>query len=98
MLIFFLGVFLVACRSELPILTLKQGETLVNFLLAAGRPQFSDFKTLKQGETLVNFIFGVFLVACRSELAHFKTPEGGKRLPIFCWLLAGPSSTAFAQF
>ena len=38
---------------------------------------------------------GVFLVACRSELAHFKTPEGGKRLPIFCWLLADRSSLIF---
>ena len=34
------------------------------------------------------FFFGVFLVACRSEWAHFNPSEGGKRSSIFCWLLA----------
>ena len=60
----------------------------MNFLLAACRPQFSDFNPLKQGETLVNFFGGVFLVTCRSECAHFNPSEGGKRSSIFCWLLA----------
>ena len=44
---------------------------------------------------LVNLFFGVFLVACRSEWGHFKTPEGGKLLSIFCWLLAGRNSLIF---
>ena len=60
----------------------------MNFLLAACRPQFSDFYPSKQGETLVNFFVGVFLVTCRSECAHFNPSEGGKRSSIFCWLLA----------
>ena len=48
-----------------------------------------------KGNTMLAFFLGRFLVACRSELAHFKTPEGGKRLPLFCWLLAGRSSLNF---
>ncbi len=40
---------------------LKGGETLVTFLLAACRPQFSDFKPLKEGEMLDNFFLGAFL-------------------------------------
>ena len=40
---------------------------------------------------LVNLFLGVFLVTCRSECGPFKTPEGGKLLSIFCWLLADRS-------
>ncbi len=52
----------------------------------------------EKGNTMLVFFWGVFLVACRSELAHFKTPEGGKGLPFFCWLLAGRSSLIFKPF
>jgi hypothetical protein len=45
--------------------------------------------------TMLNFVFGVSLVACRSEWGHFKTPEGGKLLSIVCWLLAGRNSLIF---
>ena len=48
--------FLVTCRSEW-----ARGETLVKFVLAACRPQFSDFKPLKDGEMLDNFFLGAFL-------------------------------------
>ena len=40
--------------------------------------------------TVLIFVWGVFLVTCRSEWGHFKTPEGGKRLSVF-WLLADRS-------
>ena len=32
---------------------------------------------------LVNFFWGDFLVTCRSEWGHFKTPEGGETLANF---------------
>ena len=54
------GVFLVACRSELPILHPLKGGNACHFLLAACRPQFSDFKPLKDGEMLDNFFWVLF--------------------------------------
>ena len=62
MLNFFLGVFLVACRSEWSILTLKR------------RGNARDF------------FFGRFSGRLPIGIGPFKTPEGGKRLPIFFWV------------
>jgi hypothetical protein len=72
----------------------KGGKRLSNFCWLLADRNSLIFKPLKEGEMLVNFWGGVFLVACRSELAHFKTPEGGKRSPIF-WLLADRNSLIF---
>jgi hypothetical protein len=61
-------------------------------LLAACRPQFSDFKTLKEGEMLDNFLGGCFSGHLSIGMGHFKTPEGGKLLSNLCWLLADRNS------
>jgi hypothetical protein len=60
-------------------------------LLAACRPQVSDFKPLKEGETLDN-CFGCFSGHLSIGMGHFKTPEGGKLLSNLCWLLADRNS------
>ena len=49
------------------------------------------FGPLKQMETLVIF-GGCFSGRLPIGMAHFKTPEGGKLLSIFCWLLADRNS------
>ncbi len=56
---------------------------LANFFWAACRPHFFDFNPLKEGEMLVNFFFGVFFGRLPIGIAHFNTPEGGKRSSIF---------------
>jgi hypothetical protein len=93
-LIFVFGVFLVACRSELPILYPLKGGNACQFFLAACRPQFSDFKPLKEGEMLDNFVLGVFLVTCRSEWAILKPLKGGNS----CQIFVGCLPTAILRF
>ena len=40
-------------------------------------------------------LFGRFFGRLPIGMVHFKTPEGGKLLSIFCWLLAGRNSQIF---
>ena len=83
MLNFFLGVFLVACRSEWSILKPLKGGNARQFFLAACRSKFFDFLPLKEGEMLVNFVLGVFLVACRSEWSILKPLKGENSCQFF---------------
>jgi hypothetical protein len=53
------------------------------------------FKPLKEGEMLVYFVWGVFLVTCRSEWGHFRTPEGGKLLSNFLLAACRPQFLIF---
>ena len=63
------------------------------FWLLAGRNSF--ILPLKEGEKRDKFFFGRFFGRLPIGMVHFKTPEGGKLLSIFCWLLAGRNSPIF---
>jgi hypothetical protein len=52
-------------------------------------------QTCNKDSTML-IVFGFFCLGrLPIGIAHFNTPEGGKRLPIFCWLLAGRNSLIF---
>jgi hypothetical protein len=51
-------------------------------------------QTCNKDSTMLNF-WGFFFGRLPIGIAHFNTPEGGKRLPFFCWLLAGRNSLIF---
>ena len=63
------------------------------FWLLAGRN--SLIFTLKRRGNAREFVFGRFFGRLPIGMVHFKTPEGGKLLSIFCWLLAGRNSPIF---
>ena len=73
--ILFLGVFLVACRSECPISTPKRGGNARHFFVGSLPTGMPDFKPLKEGETLVNFFVGAFWFLFGSKLT-FPAPNG----------------------
>ena len=70
MLIFFGGVFLVTCRSELAHFNPSEGEMLVNFslgvFLVACRSEWGHFKTPEGGKLL-----SIFWAACRPKFFDF---------------------------
>jgi hypothetical protein len=79
------GVFLVACRSECPISTLKGGGNARQFVVGCLPTAMPDFKPLKQGEMLVNFFVGVFwfLFGSKMDLSGSK------------WTFPAPKSIEF---
>ena len=63
------------------------------FWLLAGRN--SLIFTPKRRGNAREFFFGRFFGRLPIGMVHFKTPEGGKLLSIFCWLLAGRNFQIF---